>query len=263
MGGRCGGVDALRVDAPHAANGIDTTFGEQGKVVTPIGNTGNAAIVDLEVLGTGAILALGNARQENEPRIALARYTPAGVLDAGFGIGGKVVDDLLADGATATAMARAADGSILVTGQIRDGATQKVFLRRFSANGTPDLLRTYTLGDTGLRDRGPDLRAPRRLDRDHRQRCAGPLGSTRRRTARTATCSSSMRTACGAATSAPTGSSCPTFPEARLPDRDRRQPGTFRPARHSRAQSAGTLLPLDGGRPADRRRHARRDLRRR
>ncbi len=131
------------------ANGIDTTFGEQGKVVTPMGNTGVAAIVDLEVVTGGAILALGNARQDNEPRIALARYTSAGVLDASFGTGGKVIDDLLADGATATAMARAADGSILVTGQIRDGAATKVFLRRFTAGGTPDLLRTFTLGDTG------------------------------------------------------------------------------------------------------------------
>ena len=52
-------------------------------------------------------------------------------------------------------MALAADGDILVTGQIRDGAASKAFVRRFNADGTPDAsfatngLGTYAVGDTG------------------------------------------------------------------------------------------------------------------
>ena len=163
------GLNHFALTRHTPASGIDTGFGEQGKVITPIGNTGSAAITDLAVLPSGAILALGNARQENEPRIALARYTSTGALDASFGNGGKVVDELLADGAVATTMALAADGSILVTGQIRDGATQKVFLRRFSANGTPELLRTYTVGETGCATAARIFVAAGRLDRADRR----------------------------------------------------------------------------------------------
>ncbi len=229
------GLNHFALTRHTPASGIDTGFGEQGKVITPIGNTGSAAITDLAVLPSGAILALGNARQENEPRIALARYTSTGALDASFGNGGKVVDELLADGAIATTMALAADGSILVTGQIREGATQKVFLRRFSANGTPELLRTYTVGETGCATaarifvrpdasivligglcksfvtNGRDVR-PRRLRAQARRGRHPPRRVRRQRHGRLGD------------------------RRGGLPDRDRGQPGTVRAARRPRAR---------------------------
>ena len=256
------GARALRVDAAHARQRDRHDVRRAGQGRHADGQHRQRRDRRSRVLAGGAILALGNARQDNEPRIALARYTSTGVLDAGFGTGGKVIDDLLADGATATAMARAADGSILVTGQIRDGAAQKVFLRRFSAERHARSAAHLHARRHRLRDREPDLRAPGRLDR--RDRLAVPLHRDQRRDLRPGRLRPQAHRGRRAARRLRHQRARGLdHPGRALHRRDRRQPGALRALRRRRAGCLRHLLHRDGDRSPDRGRRARPELRRR
>jgi uncharacterized delta-60 repeat protein len=54
----------------------------------------------------------------NDDNFGLPRYTPNGVLDPLFGVGGKVITDFGSDGAQAKAVAiQPADGKIVAAGE--------------------------------------------------------------------------------------------------------------------------------------------------
>src|SRR6266700_1083488 len=84
-------VSALSIGATHpalaASGGLDTTFGNGGKVLTNLGsNSGGEqieAVPDNAVLqSNGDIVVSGN--------FGLVRYLPSGKLDSSFGTGGLV-----------------------------------------------------------------------------------------------------------------------------------------------------------------------------
>ena len=71
----------------------DSTFGQDGKLLTPIG-TENDLAMDLLVQPDGKIVAIGYAQVTSEDAdFALVRYHPDGSLDIGFGDSGIVVTD--------------------------------------------------------------------------------------------------------------------------------------------------------------------------
>lgn len=94
---------------------LDAGFGAGGVVVTDLGAFDNVFSVALQ--STGEILVSGNTGSGGFPRVALLRYTPAGLLDPTFA-GGAV--DTSATGpsivASGNAVALQSDGSIVVAG---------------------------------------------------------------------------------------------------------------------------------------------------
>jgi uncharacterized delta-60 repeat protein len=72
----------------------------------------------------------------NNSGVALARFNPDGSVDTSFGSSGAVVDTRTTSGALALAIQP--DDKILVVGATLVNSTQRGFVERFNADGTPD-----------------------------------------------------------------------------------------------------------------------------
>ncbi len=162
---------------------FDKAFGAgTGIVVTPFpgpASWANAIVIQPD----GMLSVAGFAYDGTRFRAALARYTPAGELDAGFGTGGEVTAKLGAGDATVQSIALQPDGRIVVAGGLADDFA----VARFTTDGTLD----PTFGSNGSvthrprrarpgRGIGPAARRPDRGGRIQRRRFAprfrlGPL----------------------------------------------------------------------------------------
>lgn len=95
------GTDKDFLVVRYNANGtLDTSFGDGGKRVTPVGD-GTDQVYALARQPDGKIVAAGSAAfsQSTGQDFALIRYTADGALDAGFGVGGKVTTAINSFGA--------------------------------------------------------------------------------------------------------------------------------------------------------------------
>ncbi len=105
----------------YTTNGtIDSTFGTNGRVITPFSSGSNTAHA-VSVQDDQKILLAGFLGTTPNHDFALARYTTTGSLDAGFGIGGKVITDFGEDD-VAFAMAIQTDKKIVLAGHTIDNA---------------------------------------------------------------------------------------------------------------------------------------------
>ena len=77
--------DVLALVRYTARGELDPTFGTGGVVLQPVGD-GFSALTALAEGPGGSVLATGQAGL----RLLVARFTAAGALDAGFGVGGLV-----------------------------------------------------------------------------------------------------------------------------------------------------------------------------
>jgi uncharacterized delta-60 repeat protein len=120
---------------------LDSTFGQGGKLVTPIG-VGEDAINDIAALPDGRILAVGFTRgADGRASLYVARYNSNGSFDATFGPGGSglVVTTIGATGQTnATSAAVLPDGKILVSGYHGSSPNLNVMLARYTSTGALD-----------------------------------------------------------------------------------------------------------------------------
>jgi uncharacterized delta-60 repeat protein len=124
--------------ARFTANGtLDPSFGTGGIVLTRIGRYSSAE--DVAVQADGKILAAGEASPtgDNET-FALARYTPGGSLDTGFGGGSTVTTSVGSGGGEANAVALQADGKIVAAGYSSNGQTKRFALVRYNPDGSLD-----------------------------------------------------------------------------------------------------------------------------
>jgi uncharacterized delta-60 repeat protein len=133
------------------ANGtLDTTFGSNGQVITPIqtpsGNPSGEVASSVAVTSGGQILAVGN--NGNDGTVVMARYNPNGSLDPTFGSGGTAT--FTAPGTNIIgwvySMALQSDGKFVVTGKYGAGSVTMGLVLRFNANGSPDT----TFGNGGM-----------------------------------------------------------------------------------------------------------------
>ena len=130
---------------------LDTTFGSNGLVTTPIEDGASASGLALQP--DGKIVAAGGAITRTvgtapEYRFALARYNSDGSLDASFGSGGKVttqfVDCAECDldfGAVAEGVALQTDGKLVLAGaEFGSGESSRgrFALARYNPNGSLD-----------------------------------------------------------------------------------------------------------------------------
>lgn len=134
VGGDAEGKFAL---ARYTASGLlDSSFGNQGKILTTIGNT--SAINGIALQSDGKIVAAGVTEKLSD--FAAARYTSSGVLDTTFGGGdGIVITDFANDDDRATSVKIQSDGKIVVAGSAIDQDLNAAFgIVRYNTDGTLD-----------------------------------------------------------------------------------------------------------------------------
>lgn len=139
----------------HVDGSLDTTFGDDGQVVT---DSGGSEIADAAVVqADGKIVVAGRRRSSDLDRsvphgIVLARYHPDGSLDASFGDDGRAIGEFGAE-PSEVSLALAPDGAILVAGTRRTRADE-VYVARYAADGSLDA----SFGEAGTAAVGDDAR---------------------------------------------------------------------------------------------------------
>lgn len=118
--------------------GLDATFGDHGRVSTPVGGEGHAATV---LIGPdGAIVTAGWRATPAGADITLTRHTTMGVLDHAFGVDGVATVDLGGGADVATDAVLLPDGGIAVVGRAEGTGPSRtdIAIARFTAAGVPD-----------------------------------------------------------------------------------------------------------------------------
>jgi uncharacterized delta-60 repeat protein len=128
-----------------ASGALDTTFGGDGIVTTPIGlatSADQARSLLQQPDGRIVVVGYSGPASGGSTDFTLARYNTDGTLDATFGTGGVLVHSVSVGLDQATGVVRQADGKLLVTGR---GLSDFV-IARYNANGTVDT----TFGTNGI-----------------------------------------------------------------------------------------------------------------
>jgi len=119
--------------AAAAPGDLDPTFGVGGKVLPSLGGGGVPSKIVLK--GDGGIAVLGTA---SDADFAVVHYTPEGMFDSAYGIGGRVTGFAPAG---VIDIALQTDGKIVVLGTantIPGWFIHDFVLARFNSDGTPD-----------------------------------------------------------------------------------------------------------------------------
>jgi uncharacterized delta-60 repeat protein len=121
----------------YSADGVlDTTFGTNGVVITPIGSNFSLAN-GLAVLNGGSIVVAGSTDSGSNNDVVVIRYLSNGALDPAFGTGGVMTLDLGNDD-EALDVAFQADGRIVITGVAADASgNEELLVARFLGSGIP------------------------------------------------------------------------------------------------------------------------------
>jgi uncharacterized delta-60 repeat protein len=115
---------------------LDASFGNGGKVVTPIGTRaiGRALVQQHD----GKLVAAGYSFNGSNYDFALTRYTEDGNLDASFGNGGTVTTPIGTGYALAHALVQQADGKLVAGGGAANCCNYDFALVRYTADGSLD-----------------------------------------------------------------------------------------------------------------------------
>jgi uncharacterized delta-60 repeat protein len=112
-----GPVSGFAVSGYQAVGTVDARFGTHGGVVTPVPSYPTITTAGLGVQSSGDIVILATASNTSFSLVyALARYTPAGQLDATFGSNGIVTTSFGTSAVTANGLAIQSDDKILAIG---------------------------------------------------------------------------------------------------------------------------------------------------
>jgi uncharacterized delta-60 repeat protein len=131
--------------ARYRSNGtLDPSFGTGGKVTTNIGPGNSADAADALIRqADGKLVAAGftfDPLGVFDPDFVLARYSPDGTLDRGFGTAGTVTTDFAGTSDNARALIQQVDGKLVVAGSTDDTVTgfSDLALARYNVDGTLD-----------------------------------------------------------------------------------------------------------------------------
>lgn len=120
---------------------LDTTFGNNGKVLTAIGN--DSAIANCMALQPDGKIILAGQRINMDTfrwELALVRYLPDGTPDDNFGSGGKVIAVTPGLDGNIKSITLQPDKKIIVAGHAGTSpSNNQLLLARFLDNGSPDL----------------------------------------------------------------------------------------------------------------------------
>jgi uncharacterized delta-60 repeat protein len=116
---------------------LDTSFDEDGKVITVIGSENDLAM-SVAIQQDGKIVVAGYSDNESKHEIALARYNSNGTLDESFNSDG-VVTTSIGNGCEAESIVIQPDGKIIIAGQATTGpSTIDIAVIRYNTEGTLD-----------------------------------------------------------------------------------------------------------------------------
>jgi len=122
---------------------VDRTFGKRGTVVTNLGSHDSGSASAVAVQRDGKIVVVASTTVQvgglTESRFTVARLSRQGMLDEGFGVGGKALAPALGYWDQPTAVAIQPDGKIVVAGSVavaKHGV--QLGLARFLPNGLVD-----------------------------------------------------------------------------------------------------------------------------
>ena len=121
----------------HINGTFDTTFGEGGRVTTPIGSETDI-LYGLTQLRSGKIVAVGYRDAGGTSDIAVARYHTDGTLDPTFGVEGVVISAVSTRNDAAFNAVEQKDGKLLVAGYATGDGTKDFALFRYNTDGTLD-----------------------------------------------------------------------------------------------------------------------------
>jgi len=124
---------------------LDTSFNLDGTVTTMVGREDDE-IAAIAVQDDGYIVAAGYSLTENGRDFALVRYTPDGLLDHSFGLGGIVITEYSSLDDELTSLAVDSEGRLVVAGYTTGTAGRAVIVARYLSGGNLDL----TFGDQGV-----------------------------------------------------------------------------------------------------------------
>lgn len=137
---------------------LDPSFGVGGTVFTDFGPSGEAARA-VALHDDGMIVAAGHwVTPTFSGDFALARYSDAGVLDASFGVGGKVTTDFNGASEAANGLAIQEDGGIVAAGVAAPpSGTAMAALARYLPSLPPDVTppEISSPGDLNVPATGP------------------------------------------------------------------------------------------------------------
>jgi len=105
----------------QTAGSLDSTFGNNGIVISNITNGGDASS-SVVVQPDGKIIAVGTSQEGWGNLFSLIRYNSDGTVDESFGIGGKVKTIVINGSDRATSVALQLDGKIVVAGTSKGGS---------------------------------------------------------------------------------------------------------------------------------------------
>ncbi|MHB8810671.1 MAG: delta-60 repeat domain-containing protein [Desulfobulbaceae bacterium] len=124
---------------------LDESFNLDGTVTTMVGSEDDE-IAAVAVQNDGYIVAAGYSATENGRDFALVRYTPDGLPDHSFGLGGIVVTEYSSLDDELTALAVDSEGRLVVAGYTTGTSGRAVVVARYLPSGNLDL----TFGDEGV-----------------------------------------------------------------------------------------------------------------
>jgi uncharacterized delta-60 repeat protein len=126
---------------------LDTTFGDNGKVLTTIGDIADIA-KSVVIQKDGKIVVAGSSTYleglDTGPNLALVRYTKCGIIDTTFGIAGSVVTSVNIFSSASDVLLD--NDKIIVSGSTYDGIMDKFLLIKYNEDGGRD----STFGTNGM-----------------------------------------------------------------------------------------------------------------
>jgi uncharacterized delta-60 repeat protein len=132
------GFGELRVIGLTADGALDPTFGTGGIVETDVcGGVGNLLLRDAVAQPDGKVLLYAFGFGGCAP-VVLARYGVGGLLDASFGAGGLLLDDLALTNEDFDQLVLQPDGKALLIGDADAGGEDVVALARYDTAGVLD-----------------------------------------------------------------------------------------------------------------------------
>lgn len=115
---------------------LDTTFDDDGKVITLSGSTAIGAVQALAIQTDGRILAAGSSTSNSG---VIIRYNSNGSIDTTFGLNGLVTMSFGANTCRPLDMALQSDGKIVITGTFYEpNIVEKIATIRYNQNGSLD-----------------------------------------------------------------------------------------------------------------------------
>ena len=112
---------------------LDATFGGGGTQTTDV-NGEHDQLSAVALQADGKIVVTG----VTDHKLALARYTSSGTLDASFANGGIQITDFGGPWSGGSGVALQTDGRIIVGGSVDDGSQVSYMVARYNTDGSPD-----------------------------------------------------------------------------------------------------------------------------